>query len=41
MPKSDNYPGTPGWVKAGAAVAVLMILLFIVMHVLGIAPTHH
>ena len=30
-----SYPGTPRWVKVLAIVAILLVLLFVVMHLAG------
>ncbi len=33
--------GTPGWVKAFGAIALVLVVLFILLHVTGHAPMGH
>lgn len=33
--------GTPRWVKTFAAVAVALVLLYVLLHLTGLAPTGH
>ena len=37
---SSEYPGAPRWVKGFAWAAGVALLLFIVLHLLGLTPRH-
>ena len=37
----DAPPNAPGWVKVLAITAVLLVLLFIILHLAGVAPMGH
>ncbi len=40
QPPSDRYPGTPGWVKAFAVIAVVLALLIGLALVTGLGGPH-
>ena len=40
MPEREEYPGAPRWVKALAATAILLILVFILLKLFGIGGDH-
>jgi len=35
MADSDRYPGTPRWVKVFGIFALVLVLLFVVLHLTG------
>ncbi len=37
----DTPPSTPGWVKLLGIAAVLLVLLFVILHLTGLAPIGH
>ncbi|MDQ6693348.1 MAG: hypothetical protein M3014_02870 [Chloroflexota bacterium] len=37
----DTPPSTPGWVKVLGIIAVVLILLFVGLHLTGLAPVGH
>ena len=41
MAEPPPYPGTPRWVFLAGAVAILLIVLFVVAHLAGFAPMSH
>jgi hypothetical protein len=34
-------PSIPGWVKAFALIALALVVLFVALHLAGLAPTGH
>jgi hypothetical protein len=40
QPPPDRYPGTPGWVKALAVIAVVLALLIGLVLVTGLGGPH-
>ena len=38
---ADRPPSIPGWVKVFALIAILLVVLFIMLHLSGLAPTGH
>jgi len=40
-PTEEPPPGIPGWVKVFALIAILLVVLFIMLHLSGLAPTGH
>lgn len=40
-PTADRPPDTPRWVKAFGIVVLIVVLLFFVAHVTGLAPMQH
>jgi hypothetical protein len=41
VPGSESPPGTPRWVYMFGIVALLLVLLFVVLHLTGGAPGGH
>jgi hypothetical protein len=41
MANPTRYPGTPGWVKAFGIIAVVLIVLFVILHLSGYGPGGH
>ncbi|MFI5615579.1 hypothetical protein [Amycolatopsis sp. NPDC051903] len=41
MPEDDSAPGAPHWVKVTAAIAVVLVVVFVVLHLTGLAPVGH
>lgn len=37
--ESETPPGTPRWVIALGITALLLVLLFLILHLTGLAPT--
>jgi len=37
----ESAPGAPVWVKAFGVIAVVLIVLFVVLHLTGLAPMGH
>ena len=37
----EVYPGTPRWVKIAGIIAAVVILLVILVHLTGVAPSAH
>jgi hypothetical protein len=40
-PEREPVAGTPVWVKAVAIAAVLVVVLFIILHLNGLSPWGH
>jgi len=40
-PDHESLPGTPGWVKAFGAIALVLVVLFVVLYLTGHAPLGH
>jgi hypothetical protein len=40
-PQSNAPPSTPSWVKVFGVIAILLILLFVILHLTGLSPTGH
>ena len=40
-PHRDSAPGMPRWVKVFGIIAIVLILLFIILHLTGNAPSGH
>ena len=41
MAELPAYPGTPRWVKILGIIALVLVLLFGIAHLTGVAPTSH
>jgi hypothetical protein len=37
----DETPGTPRWVKMFGIVAIILVLLFVILHLIGRGPGGH
>ncbi len=40
-PDHEPVPGTPGWMQAFGAIALVLVVLFVVLHLTGHAPMGH
>ncbi len=40
-PTEDRPPSTPRWVKVFAIIAILLVVLFVILHLTGLAPAGH
>ena len=40
-PDRESAPSTPRWVKVFAIIAILLVVLFVILHLTGLAPTGH
>ena len=40
-PDRGSPPSTPRWVKVFAIIAILLVVLFITLHFIGLAPMGH
>jgi hypothetical protein len=40
-PDHEPLPGAPAWVKAFGAIALVLVVLFVVLHLTGHAPLGH
>ena len=38
---TDDETGTPRWVKVCGIIAILLVLLFVVLHLTGLSPAGH
>jgi hypothetical protein len=36
--EQDDYPGPPKWVRSLIIVGVILVLIFIGLHLMGLAP---
>ncbi len=41
MPDPTGYPGTPRWVKVSGLLALVLLILFFVVHLSGHGPGAH
>jgi ABC-type transporter Mla subunit MlaD len=41
MPELPPHPGTPRWVKIFALVALILLVLFVIVHLAGGGFRHH
>lgn len=41
MAEPPPYPGTPRWVRLAGAAAILLLVLFVLVHLAGLAPMSH
>ena len=40
-PDRRSAPGTPRWVKVFGVIALVLVLLFVVLHLTGLSPMNH